>query len=205
MPAGMAGSDHRVGGGPQQPMLIESLSIPEVRRVVPRRHGDHRGFFAEVYNKRDFAEADITVDFVQDNHSRSEEQGTLRGLHFQLPPHAQAKLVRCVRGAIFDVAVDLRRDSPSYGKSVGVVLSADNGHELYIPAGFAHGFCTLEPGCEVVYKASSYYAPQHDAGLRWNDPELAVDWPVAAPILSAKDAQLPWFADFDSPFTTGDT
>ena len=157
----------------------------------------------EVYNERTFAEAGIACRFVQDNHSLSVPAFTLRGLHFQTPPHAQDKLVRCLRGRIFDVAVDLRAGSPTYGLWVGAELSADNGHQLFVPVGFAHGFLTLEPDCEVTYKVSDVYAPACDGGLRWDDPTIAIDWPLPAsirPELSSKDAALPPLADWRSPF-----
>ena len=147
------------------------------------------------------AEAGVDIDFVQDNHSVSTEVGTLRGLHFQAPPHAQAKLVRCGRGAIFDVAVDIRRGSPTYGKWVGDVLSEGNGKQLFIPKGFAHGFVTLEPHSEIVYKCSDYYAPETEGALRWDDPDIGIEWPLTGePVLSEKDAVAPFLAGFESPF-----
>lgn len=172
-----------------------------VQLLRPRRHGDARGWFTEVYNRDTFAGLGITCVFVQDNHSLSVPVFTLRGLHFQTPPRAQDKLVRCVRGRIFDVAVDLRGGSPTYGQWVGAELSADNGHQLFVPVGFAHGFLTLEPDCEVTYKCSELYAPAHDGGVRWDG--AGIDWPIpgdVTPELSAKDATLPRLADFDSPF-----
>lgn len=171
--------------------------------IKPRRFGDARGWFTEVYNAATFAGYGVTEPFVQDNHSLSVPAGTVRGLHFQTPPHGQAKLVRCIRGRIFDVAVDVRRGSPTYGRWVGAELSAENGHQLFIPVGFAHGFATLEPSTEVTYKVSSGYAPAHDGGVRWNDPDIAVEWPLPGgvePVLSGKDEALPLLADFDSPF-----
>jgi len=184
-------------------MDIIETAIPDVKIVTPKRHGDHRGFFAEVYNRRAFAEAGLEFDFVQDNHSRSAERGTLRGLHFQTPPHAQTKLVRVLRGAIFDVAVDLRRGSPTYGRHVAVELTADGFEQLLVPRGFAHGFVTLVPDTEVFYKVDAYYAPDHDKGLIWNDPDLAIAWPVDAAevVLSAKDAAQPFFRDLPAYFT----
>jgi dTDP-4-dehydrorhamnose 3,5-epimerase len=170
---------------------------------TPRRFEDSRGWFSETYSARQFRGLGVEVEFVQDNHSCSRSAGTVRGLHFQLPPHAQAKLVRCTRGSIFDVAVDLRRGSPTYGRWVGAELSATNQRQLFVPAGFAHGFATLEPDCEVIYKVDSYYAPDHDSGLRWDDPDLAVDWHIpagTAPTLSAKDLALQPFSTFLSPF-----
>ena len=177
-------------------------NIEGVVQITPSRFGDLRGFFAETYSHRAFSELGLDVEFVQDNHSLSEAVGTVRGLHFQAPPHAQAKLVRCVRGAIFDVAVDIRRDSPSFGRYAGYKLSAENGAQLYIPAGFAHGFATLVPDSEIVYKCSDYYAPETEGSLRWDDPELGIEWPLTgAAVLSEKDANAPLFADFNSPFT----
>lgn len=172
------------------------------RLVTTRRFGDDRGWFAETYNARSLAEQGITTHFVQDNQSFSASRGTLRGLHFQTPPHGQAKLVRCLRGAIFDVAVDMRAGSPTYGGWDGVELTAESGDQLFVPVGFAHGFVTLTSNCEIAYKVSDYYAPQSDGGVAWNDPQIAVDWPLAgrAPILSDKDSGLPLLANFDSPF-----
>ena len=167
--------------------------------LTPARHGDHRGFFGETYNRRRYAEFGITDDFIQDNHSLSRAVGTLRGLHFQAPPQPQGKLVRCGRGAIFDVAVDIRRGSPSFGKWVGYPLTAENGHQLYVPVGYAHGFVTLEPDSEVVYKCSDYYARETEEAVSWDS--CGIDWPLSGdPILSDKDAIAPALADFDSPF-----
>jgi dTDP-4-dehydrorhamnose 3,5-epimerase len=173
-----------------------------VQLIQPKRFGDARGWFTEVYSVPVFAGLGITCTFVQDNHSLSAPAFTLRGLHFQTPPRAQDKLVRCVRGRIFDVAVDVRAGSPTWGQWVGAELSAENGHQLFVPVGFAHGFLTLEPDCEVTYKCSDTYAPEHDGGIRWNS--AGVDWPLPAgtmPELSAKDTKAPTLADFDSPFT----
>jgi dTDP-4-dehydrorhamnose 3,5-epimerase len=183
-------------------MKVTAFAIPDVKLITPKRFGDSRGFFSEIYNKRAFASAGITFDFVQDNHSLSAETGTVRGLHFQRPPYAQTKLVRVAKGRILDIAVDLRRASPSYGKSVSAELSADNGMQLLIPAGFAHGFCTLEPNTEVLYKVDAYYAPEHDAGVLWSDPAIQIDWPVTASAakLSDKDAKLPLLSQISSPF-----
>ena len=159
----------------------------------------------ETYNRAIYAAAGIEAEFVQDNQSLSAPPLTVRGLHFQLPPHPQAKLVRVTRGAIFDVAVDLRSDSETYGRWCGARLTAESGEQLFIPAGFAHGFCTTEPDTEVCYKVDGLYAPACDAGLRWDDPTVAIDWPLdgGAPVLSAKDAALPAFATFQSPFRLG--
>ena len=183
-------------------MRIESTSLPEVKLIAPRRFGDARGFFAETWNARAFAEAGIDTDFVQDNHSLSRAAGTVRGLHFQAPPHAQAKLVRCGRGRLFDVAVDIRRGSPRYGRWVGVELSAENGLMLLIPEGFAHGFATREPDTEIVYKCSDFYAPEADGALNWACPDIGIDWGLdpAAAILSDRDAAAPGLAGFVSPF-----
>lgn len=173
-----------------------------VQLVETRRFGDARGWFAETYNADAFAALGITTTFVQDNHSLSAAAFTLRGLHFQRPPHDQDKLVRCVRGRIFDVAVDIRRGSPTFGHWVGAELSAENGRQLFIPVGFAHGFVTLEPDCEVTYKCSALYAPEHDGGIRWDSAGVA--WPIPAgttPALSVKDRHQPPLAAFDSPFS----
>lgn len=175
--------------------------MPSVQLIRPKRHGDSRGWFTETYNSKTFAGLGITSVFVQDNHSLSVPAFTLRGLHFQTPPHGQDKLVRCIRGSIFDVAVDVRRDSPTYGQWVGAELSAENGHQLFIPIGFAHGFLTLEPDCEVVYKCSDIYAPQADGGIAWDS--VGIDWPMpgdVTPELSTKDMAQPTLAAFDSPF-----
>ena len=174
-----------------------------VQLIVPKRFGDRRGWFTEVYSEPAFAKLGITCRFVQDNHSLSVPQYTLRGLHFQIPPRGQDKLVRCIRGRIFDVAVDVRSGSPTYGQWAGTELSAENGHQLFIPIGFAHGFVTLEPDCEVAYKCSDTYAPDCDQGVRWDDPAIGIDWPIpigAAPELSPKDIAQPLLAHFDSPF-----
>ncbi|WP_372841364.1 dTDP-4-dehydrorhamnose 3,5-epimerase [Phaeovulum sp.] len=180
-------------------MLQESTGLAGIRLLTPRRFADNRGWFSEVWSKRDLIAAGITCDFVQDNHSASDAPGTLRGLHYQRPPHAQAKLVRCTRGAIFDVAVDARIGSPSYGRWVGVELSAENGRQLFIPEGFLHGFVTREAASEVQYKCSAYYAPECDGAVHWDS--LGIDWGLkGAPVLSPKDAGAPAFADWQSPF-----
>lgn len=174
-----------------------------VKLIKPKRFADDRGWFSEVYNSATFAAQGIEVTFVQDNHSLSRSPGTLRGLHYQAPPHGQAKLVRCIRGRIFDVAVDIRKNSPTFGHWVGAELSAENSEQLFIPVGFAHGFVTLEPDCEITYKVSEFYAATADGGLRWDDADLAIKWPLPAgmvPVLSQKDVQLPRLAEFDSPF-----
>jgi dTDP-4-dehydrorhamnose 3,5-epimerase len=174
-----------------------------IKLLKPKRFADERGWFSETYNESHFLASGIPTRFVQDNHSLSRGAGVLRGLHFQTPPHGQAKLVRCVRGRIFDVAVDIRRGSPSYGRWVAAELSAEEGEQLFVPIGFAHGFLTLEPDSEVIYKVSDVYAPQCDGGIRWDDATIGVRWPLAdgaAPQLSPKDAALPPLAAFDSPF-----
>jgi dTDP-4-dehydrorhamnose 3,5-epimerase len=173
-----------------------------VRLISLKRFGDERGWFAETYSESKFAQLGIREVFRQDNHSMSVEIGVLRGLHFQRPPHAQAKLVRCIRGRIFDVAVDIRTKSPTYARWVGTELSAENGWELFIPVGFAHGFITLERCTEVEYKVTSPYAPSSEAGITWNDPGVAVAWPLPAggPSLSAKDKLLPTLSELESPF-----
>jgi dTDP-4-dehydrorhamnose 3,5-epimerase len=182
--------------------VIEETSIPAVKIATPRRNGDSRGFFSETYNRLDLIAAGIDLEFVQDNHSRSAQAGTIRGLHFQSTPFAQDKLVRVVRGRIFDVAVDIRRSSPTYGRHVAVELSAENWRQLLVPAGFLHGFCTLEPDTEVIYKVTNYYSAAHDFGAAWNDPDLAIAWPseAANAFLSAKDAALPRLRDLPSYF-----
>lgn len=174
-------------------LTVEPTAIPDVRIVTPGRFSDQRGFFSETYNRRRFAEAGINTEFVQDNHSLSATGGTVRGLHFQSEPFAQAKLIRVVRGSILDVVVDIRRSSPTYRMHVAVELSADNGRQLFVPVGFAHGFCTLEPNTEVQYKVSNYYSAAHDHGLIWDDPALDIQWPIdpANAVLSDKDQRQP--------------
>ena len=183
-------------------MRIESLSIPDVKVLSLVRHGDHRGFFSEVYNRKRFGEVGIDIEFVQDNHSLSAERGTMRGLHFQTPPFAQAKLVRVVRGSVFDVAVDLRGGSPTFGRHVTATLSAREWNQILVPSGFAHGLMTLEPDTEVVYKVSDYYAPDHDRGILWNDQALGINWPIpeGEVVLSDKDRAQPRLGTFETPF-----
>lgn len=170
--------------------------------IRPRRFSDARGWFSETYNRAVFQDLGITDEFVQDNHSRSLTRGTLRGLHCQTPPHAQAKLVHCIRGAIFDVAVDLRRASPTFGQWVGTTLTAERGEQLYVPVGFGHGFLTLSDETEVLYKCSDLYAPECEAGVSWDDMQIAVDWPLdgAQPHLSEKDRNLPPLRAFTADF-----
>lgn len=182
--------------------VVESLAIPEVKIIRPKKHGDARGFFSETYSLKAFNDAGIDIAFVQDNHAFSAQKGTVRGLHFQIPPFAQDKLVRVVRGAILDVAVDLRVGSPTFGRHVSAVISAEEWNQILVPIGFAHGLVTLEPDTEVLYKVSNVYAPDCDKGLLWNDPALSIDWPVAEAeaVLSAKDAQQPRLVDLPAYF-----
>ncbi len=183
-------------------MLVEDAGLSGVKIITPRRFGDHRGFFAESWNRRVMEEHGLHFDFVQDNHSLSAAVGTIRGLHFQAPPHAQDKLVRCGRGRLLDVAVDIRKGSPTYGQWTGVELSFENGRQLLVPAGFAHGFVTRAPDTEIIYKCTDFYAPECDRALRWNCPEIGIDWGLdgTAPVLSDKDAAAPLLSEFDSPF-----
>lgn len=182
-------------------MKTTETALPGVLLLEPMRFGDERGFFSESWNRKTCAAQGIEIDFVQDNHSLSREVGTVRGLHFQSPPHAQAKLVRCGRGRLFDVAVDIRKGSPTFGQWVGYELSFDNGLQLLIPAGFLHGFVTREPDTEIIYKCSDYYAPDCDGAVRFDDPDIGIDWGLTgAPVLSGKDAAAPLMRDFDSPF-----
>lgn len=187
-------------------MKITPMAIPEVLLITPARHGDERGWFSETFRQSALEEAGFTSIFVQDNHVRSTRRGTLRGLHFQKPPRAQDKLLCCMRGAIFDVAVDIRRDSPTFGQWVGAELSADNGQQLLVPKGFAHAYCTLTDECEVLYKVSDYYAPAAEGALRWNDPALAIEWgiPVDQITTNARDAAAPLLAELDTLAVQGD-
>lgn len=176
---------------------FEHLEIKDVILVKPQVFGDARGFFMETYKKSEFAANGIDVDFVQDNHSKS-CRGVLRGLHYQAAPKAQAKLIRCSCGEIFDVAVDLREDSPSFGKWVGVHLSEENKYMLFIPAGFAHGFVVLSDEAELIYKAGDEYSAAHDRGVRWNDPDIGINWPIDfEPVLSEKDKNQPYLKDIN--------
>ena len=185
---------------------FETTKIPGVILVKPKRFGDDRGYFADTYRENLFEEAGIYGPFVQDNHSLSAEAGVIRGLHFQTQPSPQAKLVRCTRGRILDVAVDIRHGSPTFGQFVSAELSAENGHQLYIPVGFAHGLCTLEPDTEVQYKVTGYYDPDADKGVLWSDADIGVDWPISGktPVLSEKDrtqprlSELPVYFSYDS-------
>ena len=177
-------------------MNVQPLKIAGLLRIEPKKFADHRGFFAETFRESALAEAGFFKRFVQDNHSLSAAVGTLRGLHYHKPPHAQAKLIRVLRGRILDVAVDIRSGSPDFGRHVAVELSAESGHQLLIPEGFAHGFVTLEPDTEVFYKVTAYYAPESDSGIFWNDPDLGINWQWSGePVISAKDAALPRLSD----------
>lgn len=183
-------------------MQIEDTALQGVKLLTPRRFGDHRGFFVETWNRRTMQEVALEYDFVQDNYSMSAEVGTVRGLHFQAPPHVQAKLVRCGRGCLFDVAVDIRRGSPTFGQWVGEELSFENGKQLLIPAGFLHGFVTRQPDTEIIYKCSDYYSPECDGAVRFDDPDIGIHWGLneAEAVLSDKDSAAPFLKNFDTPF-----
>jgi dTDP-4-dehydrorhamnose 3,5-epimerase len=183
-------------------VTVENLAIPDVKIIRPKKHGDARGFFSETFSQKALSAAGIDLTFVQDNHAFSAAKGTVRGLHFQTPPFSQDKLIRVTRGAIFDVAVDLRRGSPTYGRHVSAVISAEEWNQILIPTGFAHGLLTLEPNTEVLYKVTNYYSPAHDLGVLWNDPALGIAWPLseADAILSAKDKVQPRLADLPAYF-----
>lgn len=178
-------------------MQIIETEIPDVKILVPRRYKDARGYFAETYNQKILSEIGIEATFVQDNQSMSAETGVIRGLHYQIGPMAQVKLVRVLRGAILDVALDIRRASPTFGRHVSVRLNAEDGKQVLIPLGFAHGFATLQPNTEVFYKVSDYYSPAHERGIRWNDPALGIDWGVdeSSAILSERDRAHPMFQE----------
>lgn len=198
------GKPNKVGSGDEK-MDVTALEIPGVFVFSPKKFGDERGFFSETWRQSVFQHHIPGVELVQDNHSFSASTGVLRGLHFQTPPFDQGKLVRVVKGRVLDVIVDLRRGSPTYGHHISVDLSRDNWRQLWVPAGFAHGFITLEPDTEFLYRCTQYYSPQHDSGLRFDDPDLAIKWPLPADqlTLSEKDLNLPAFKDFVSPFTFG--
>ncbi len=181
-------------------MQIERTALDGVLVLTPKRFGDDRGWFTETWNAKTLTAAGLEFDFVQDNHSMSAAVGTVRGLHYQAAPHAQDKLVRCTRGLILDVAVDFRRGSPTYGKWVGAELSPENGKQLLVPKGFLHGFVTRAENTEVQYKCTDVYAPDCDGAVRWDDPDIGIDWGTTAPILSGKDAVAPLLADVTSPF-----
>ncbi|MBX9653173.1 dTDP-4-dehydrorhamnose 3,5-epimerase [bacterium] len=180
-------------------MQVQETEIPGVLLLTPKRFGDHRGFFSETYNNRLFEEAGIHLNFVQDNQSLSVEKGVLRGLHYQLEPKAQDKLVRVIKGAILDIAVDIRHGSPTFGKHISAVISQENWQQILVPKGFAHGFITLEPNTEVVYKVTDYYSPDHERGILWNDPELGINWGIdpSEVVLSDRDKKHPRFSDAD--------
>jgi len=181
-------------------MEIIETKLPGVLVLAPKVHTDHRGFFMESYHRELLRQHGLQFDFVQDNHSLSVQAGTVRGLHYQLAPYAQTKLLRVLSGAIYDVAVDIRRDSPTFGQWVSEILTAENKRQILIPKGFAHGFCTLVADTEILYKVDEYYSAEHDRGIRWNDPAIGIDWPMleANVTLSAKDAELPVLADMRS-------
>ncbi|QDM17943.1 dTDP-4-dehydrorhamnose 3,5-epimerase [Tardiphaga sp. vice278] len=183
-------------------MQVERFDIADLLLLAPVKHGDERGFFSETFRVDVLAANGVDLAFVQDNHARSTQKGVLRGLHFQNPPRAQGKLVRCSLGSILDVAVDIRPTSATYGRHVAVRLSADNWQQLWVPPGFAHGYITLEPVCEVIYKVTDYYAPECDRGIAWDDPALAIDWQVSAAdvVLSEKDRRQPRLADLAPAF-----
>ncbi len=180
-------------------MIVRPLSLDGVFEISPRKFGDDRGFFSETYNTKSFAEAGINLTFVQDNHSYSAAKGVVRGLHYQLPPFAQDKLVRVTRGAILDVVVDIRKSSPTFGKWIALEVSAEKWNQILVPKGFAHGFMTLVENTEVIYKVTNYYSPEHDRSIRYDDPAIGIDWPLASSgvQLSDKDRKAPLFADAD--------
>ncbi|MHA7093092.1 dTDP-4-dehydrorhamnose 3,5-epimerase [Priestia megaterium] len=182
-------------------MNIIKTKFEDAILIEPKVFGDHRGFFTESYNKEMFQQNGIDMDFIQDNHSLSQQPGTLRGMHYQLNDRAQTKLVRVTRGAIYDVIVDIRKGSPTYGEWQGFILSADNKRQLLVPKGFAHGFCTIVENTEVQYKVDELYSPEHDRGIAWNDPALNIDWPFNNPVLSDKDTKHPTLAETDNNFT----
>ncbi|HEY1720576.1 MAG TPA: dTDP-4-dehydrorhamnose 3,5-epimerase [Magnetospirillaceae bacterium] len=184
-------------------MDIVATAIPDVKELLPVRLTDNRGFFSETYNLARFTAAGITATFVQDNHSLSYAKYTVRGLHFQLPPFAQDKLVRVTRGSAFDVALDLRRASPTFGKSVALMLSAERWNQLFIPVGFAHGYCTLEPNTEVVYKTSTHYVPESERGILWNDPALDIAWPFPLGEQTVSDRDQAWPVLGEAPIAFG--
>jgi dTDP-4-dehydrorhamnose 3,5-epimerase len=181
---------------------VHALSISDVKLIVPKRHGDARGYFVETWNRKSFREIGIDIDFCQDNLARSSQKNIVRGLHFQTPPHAQAKLVSVLEGRILDVVVDIRKSSPTFGRHLTIELSAQGGETLLVPKGFAHGYATLTEVTTVFYKVDAHYAPANDAGILWSDPDLGIRWPVTVhdAILSGKDAKLPPLAAITSPF-----
>ncbi len=182
--------------------LIET-DLEGVVILEPTVFGDHRGFFMESYTKHKFESLGLDFNLIQDNHSLSSEAGTIRGLHYQTNPMSLTKIIRCIRGEIFDVVVDIRKGSPTYGKSFSTILSAENKRQLVVPKGFAHGICTLVPNTEIMYKVDQYYSPEHDHGIIWNDPTLSIEWPVSNPILSEKDKGLPTIDRAENNFVFG--
>ncbi|MBN6885260.1 dTDP-4-dehydrorhamnose 3,5-epimerase [Cytobacillus horneckiae] len=185
-------------------MRVVESKLKGVKLIEPKSFGDNRGFFMESYNEVTFAEHGIVDKFIQDNHSLSKEAGVLRGLHYQLSPKGQTKLIRAVTGAIYDVVVDIRKGSPTYGEWEGYILSEHNKRQLLVPKGFAHGFCTITDNVNVLYKVDELYSPEHDSGIAWDDPELAIDWPVTFPILSEKDGKHPVLKNAVNNFTWED-
>lgn len=183
-------------------MFVEETGLPGLKIITPARFGDNRGFFSESWSQKRMAESGLNIEFVQDNHSLSAMAGTVRGLHFQSPPHAQGKLIRCGRGSLFDVAVDIRKGSPTFGKWFGLELSFENGKQLWVPPGFLHGFITRAPDTEIIYKCTDYYAPEYEGAVRFDDPQIAIDWGIEKEmaVLSEKDASAPLLKDCDSPF-----
>ncbi len=181
-------------------MKVTSLTLEGAKLVEPVVHGDHRGFFMESYNEKLMHENGIMHKFIQDNHSLSAEPGVLRGMHYQLNPKAQTKLIRVISGSIYDVILDIRKDSPTFGQWQGFILSDANKRQLLVPQGFAHGFCTLAANTQVIYKVDEYYSPEHDRGIAWDDPSLNIDWPVSSPVLSDKDTRHPLLKDAELNF-----
>lgn len=181
-------------------MKVKSLTLEGAKLIEPVVHGDHRGFFMESYNEKLMHENGIMHNFIQDNHSLSAEPGVLRGMHYQLNPKAQTKLIRVISGSIYDVILDIRKDSPTFGQWQGFILSDANKRQLLVPQGFAHGFCTLAANTQVIYKVDEYYSPEHDRGIAWNDPSLNIDWPVSSPVLSDKDTRHPLLKDAELNF-----
>jgi dTDP-4-dehydrorhamnose 3,5-epimerase len=183
-------------------MLVEKLALPEVLEIIPDKHGDARGFFSETYNAKRFAEAGVDISWVQDNHSFSAPAGVLRGLHYQAPPFAQDKLLRVARGAVLDVVVDIRNGSPRFGQSCSLIVSAEKWNQILVPKGFAHGFLTLEPNTEVIYKVSEIYSRDHDRAIHYADPDIGINWQLdgVEPTLSAKDREAPLLRDVDVEF-----
>jgi len=181
-------------------MKVTSLTLEGAKLIEPVVHGDHRGFFMESYNEKLMHENGIMHKFIQDNHSLSAEPGVLRGMHYQLNPKAQTKLIRVISGSIYDVILDIRKDSPTFGQWQGFILSDANKRQLLVPQGFAHGFCTLAANTQVIYKVDEYYSPEHDRGIAWDDPSLNIDWPVSSPVLSDKDTRHPLLKDAELNF-----